>query len=324
MLVINQNEVTELLSMDACIEAMEAVLADLSAGRAVQSLRHVLPLAEPNLLGLMPGYLSGRDTAGAKLISVFPANHGRGLPSHQGLIALFDAGSGAVKAVVDGRQITAIRTAAVSAAATRKLAVQGAETLALLGTGEQARTHLCAMLLVRPVNRVLIWSRTASHALAFQREMSRETGIPIEVAESPEAAVRRADIVCTVTASTEPVLRGEWLKPGAHINAVGACRAPDRELDTAATAMSRLYVDRLESALHEAGDYLIPLAEGAIGRSHIVGEIGELFGGHIEGRRTDGEITLFKALGLAVEDLAAADLIYNEAVRLKRGIDIPW
>ena len=324
MLVINHNEVAELLSMESCIAVMESVLKDLSAGQAVQSLRQVLPLQKSNLIGLMPGYLQGEEVAGAKIISVFPSNHGSGLPSHQGLVTLFDSSTGVLKAVVDGQKITAIRTAAVSAVATRYLAREEAEVLAILGTGEQARSHLEAILLVRSIRQVRVWSRSLAKAAHFQTELSRKWGVEIVVAESVQEAVREADIICTVTASTEPVLKGEWLKPGVHINAIGACRPADRELDSETVRVAKLYVDRLESAQNESGDYLIPLKEGVITPSHIIGEIGELISGTIGGRGSAAEITLFKGLGLAIEDLAAANFIYNEAVRLHRGTEIAF
>ncbi|WP_340004600.1 ornithine cyclodeaminase family protein [Paenibacillus sp. FSL K6-0276] len=324
MLVINQNEIAELLSMESCITVMKSVLKDLSTGQAVQSLRQVLPLQKSNLIGLMPGYLQGEEVAGAKIISVFPSNHGSDLPSHQGLVTLFDSSTGVLKAVVDGQIITSIRTAAVSAVATRYLAREDAEVLAILGTGEQAKSHLEAMLLVRSIREVRVWSRTIAKARDFQAEMSSKWNVEIVVAESVQETVHAADIICTVTASTEPVLKGEWLKAGVHINAVGACRPADRELDSETVQLAKLYVDRLESAHNESGDYLIPLKEGVITSGHIIGEIGELISGSIVGRTTAGEITLFKGLGLAIEDLAAANFIYNEAVRLHKGIEIAF
>ncbi|ASA23722.1 ornithine cyclodeaminase family protein [Paenibacillus donghaensis] len=324
MLVISQKEVVELLSMEGCIDAMEAVLADLATGQAMQSLRQMLPLAEGNLLGLMPGYLRRDGLAGAKLITISPGNHSRGLPSHQGVVTLFDASSGVIKAIMDGQKITAIRTAAVSAAATRHLARADAEVLAILGTGEQAASHLEAMLQVRELRQVRIWGRTPSKAAAWQAEMSSRFSVEITVCATVREAVAGADIICAVTAATEPVLLREWVKPGAHINAVGACRPTDRELDSELVAQSRLYVDSVESAAGESGDYLIPLAEGAIPQDHIVGEIGAVFSGQLTGRATDSEITLFKSLGLAVEDLAAAQYIYNKALRLQRGTEIAF
>ncbi|MNO44498.1 L-lysine cyclodeaminase [compost metagenome] len=324
MLVINRHEVAEILTMEACIDVMQQALKELSEGRAVQSLRQAVPLQEGKLLGLMPGYLRQEEAAGAKIISVFPHNHHLGLPSHQGMVVLFDATTGMPSAVVDGRQITAIRTAAVSAVATNLLAREDASVLAILGTGEQAVTHLEAMLRVRDIRRVQVWSRTPNKAQHFAAEMGARTGVSIIAAASVEEAVQAADIICTVTASTSPILHGEWVRAGAHINAIGACRPQDRELDSALTARSKLYVDRLESAVHEAGDYLIPLQEGAITEGHIVGEIGELLLGRLEGRTNDEEITLFKGLGLAIEDLAAAHFIYKQAQQLQRGTEVPW
>lgn len=221
MLMINGKEVAEILTMDSCIAVMETVLADLSEGEAVQSLRQVLPLEERNLLGLMPGYLRREGVAGAKIISVFPGNHGSGLPSHQGMVSLFDAATGVPLAMVDGQSITAIRTAAVSAAATKLLAREEAESLAVLGTGEQARSHLEAMLQVRGIKRAKVWSRTPGKARAFADAMSSRWNAEITAALSVQDAVMDADIICTATAAGEPVLQGALVKPGAHPK--GAC-----------------------------------------------------------------------------------------------------
>ncbi|OMF26450.1 hypothetical protein BK132_19630 [Paenibacillus sp. FSL H8-0259] len=324
MLMVNGKEVAEILTMESCIAVMETVLADLSEGEAVQSLRQVLPLEERNVLGMMPGYLRREGIAGAKIISVFPGNHGSGLPSHQGMVSLFDAATGVPLAIVDGQSITAIRTAAVSAAATKLLAREEAESLAVLGTGEQARSHLEAMLQVRGIKRAKVWSRTPGKARAFADAMSSRWNAEITAALSVQDAVMDADIICTATAAGEPVLHGAWVKPGAHINAIGACRAHERELDTALVAGARLYVDRLESAVHEAGDYLIPLSEGSITADHIIGEIGGLLKGRVPGRGSGNEITLFKGLGLAVQDLAAAFYIYKQAVALHKGVEISF
>ncbi|WP_256703927.1 ornithine cyclodeaminase family protein [Paenibacillus sp. FSL H8-0259] len=322
--MVNGKEVAEILTMESCIAVMETVLADLSEGEAVQSLRQVLPLEERNVLGMMPGYLRREGIAGAKIISVFPGNHGSGLPSHQGMVSLFDAATGVPLAIVDGQSITAIRTAAVSAAATKLLAREEAESLAVLGTGEQARSHLEAMLQVRGIKRAKVWSRTPGKARAFADAMSSRWNAEITAALSVQDAVMDADIICTATAAGEPVLHGAWVKPGAHINAIGACRAHERELDTALVAGARLYVDRLESAVHEAGDYLIPLSEGSITADHIIGEIGGLLKGRVPGRGSGNEITLFKGLGLAVQDLAAAFYIYKQAVALHKGVEISF
>ncbi|WP_311771691.1 ornithine cyclodeaminase family protein [Cohnella lubricantis] len=322
--MIDRNEVSELLSLEACIGIMENALKDLSAGQAEQQLRSVVPVRQGGLMGLMPAYLARQEVVGAKLISVFPRNHDRGLPSHQGVVALFDAGTGALNAIVDGRRLTAIRTAAVSAAATKLLAKPDSRTLALIGSGEQARSHLEAMLLVKPIERVRIWSPSRAHALRFQSEIAAKYGdsLAAQLCDSAEQAVADADVICTVTSSTTPVLQDEWIPDGAHINAVGACRAPDRELSSAIVRRARLYVDRRQSAVHEAGDYLIPLQEGVIGSGHIVGEIGEALLGQVEGRTSDEQLTLFKSLGLAVEDLAAATYVYEQAKQLGKGTSI--
>ncbi|WP_435168970.1 ornithine cyclodeaminase family protein [Paenibacillus glycanilyticus] len=323
MLVIDRNVVSELLTMEACIPLMENVLSDLSAGQAEQQLRSVVPVRQGGLMGLMPAYLASQEAVGAKLISVFPHNHNRGLPSHQGVIALFNAENGAINAIVDGRNVTAIRTAAVSAAATKLLAREDSRVLALIGTGEQARTHLEALLLVRPIDLVRIWSPNLEHATRFQNEMgAKYPELTIEISATAQQAVAEADIICTLTSSTTPVLQGEWIPEGAHINAVGACRAPDRELATSVVRQAKLYVDRHESVVNEAGDYLIPLQEGAIGSNHIIGEIGEILLGLAPGRASDKDVTLFKSLGLAVEDLAVAAYLYEQAKLQGKGITI--
>lgn len=324
MLVITQKEVMELLPMEACIEIMEAVLADLSTGQAVQSLRTVVPVQGGNLMGLMPAYLKRDQKVGAKVITVFPDNHGKHLPSHQGFVSLFDSTTGQLEAIIDGKKITSIRTAAVSAVATKLLATPDAATLAILGTGEQARSHIEAMLLVRPIRHIKVWGPSAERAQKLKEETESKYNVSVEAASSVEDAVRDADIVCTVTAATTPIVSADWFKEGAHINAVGACRPKDRELDTETVRRSELFVDRKESAINEAGDYLIPLQEGAIADEHIVGELGELILNTVKGRRSDHAITLFKALGLASEDLAAAHFIYNEAMRTGKGTSITF
>jgi ornithine cyclodeaminase len=247
------------------------------------------------------------------VITFTPENQGTSYDLHQGAVLLFDTQHGSLLAVIDATSITSIRTAAVSAVATDLLARKDATTVAILGSGVQAASHLESMRVVRPVARVRVWSRDLDRAKVFSRAESERHQIPVEPARTARDAVRDAAIVCVVTAAHEPVLQGEWLERGTHVNAVGACLPRHRELDTAAVARSRVYVDRRESALHEAGDILIPIQEGAIREDHIVGEIGELLLGRTEGRRTAEEITLFKSLGLAIEDVAAAHAIHARA-----------
>jgi ornithine cyclodeaminase/alanine dehydrogenase-like protein (mu-crystallin family) len=301
--------------MPDCIEAMAEALAALARGDAVLPLRSMVWLPDrTGLLGLMPAYLGSPRCLGIKVVTVMPGNHGTELDAHQGAVLLFEVERGRLLAVLDATSITAIRTAAVSGLATRLLARDDASDLAILGSGVQARSHLEAMCAVRPIRRARVWSRSADRAREFARRESRRRGVPVEAAPSARAAVEGAEIICTTTAAREPILHGAWIAEGAHVNAVGACLPDARELDTDAVVRSRLYVDRRESAEREAGDYLIPKREGALGEDHIRGEIGEILIGRAEGRRAAGDVTLFKSLGLAVEDLSAAHRIYQNAV----------
>jgi alanine dehydrogenase len=260
------------------------------------------------------------SVAGVKVVSIFPENRLRGDESHFGVVLLFETETGRPIAHLDAASITAIRTAAVSAVATRLLAREDAGDLALLGAGVQARTHLAALREVRPLRRVRVWSRRPESSARFAAEESARHGLAVEAVPSAAAAVAGADLVCTVTSSHQPVLAGEWLREGAHVNAVGASLATARELDSAAVARARLFVDRRESAVNESGDYLVPLREGLIAPDHIRAEIGDLLLGRAAGRRSPAEITLFKSLGLAVEDLAAAHHVYRQALAQGRGI----
>jgi ornithine cyclodeaminase len=270
-------------------------------------------------LGLMPATLMSPPTIGLKVISVFPGNRGSGYESHQGFVMLFETEHGAPVALVDAGEITAIRTAAVSGLATRLLAREDADDLAILGSGTQARTHLEAMLFVRPeIRRIRAWSPTAERLQAFAADASRAHGLPVEVVASAHDAVDGATIVCTVTASPTPILEGDWLTPGVHVNAVGASQPNARELDVEAIRRSRLFVDRRESALHECGDLLAAMEAGAVDEGHMVGEVGELLTGGVVGRRDPSDITLFESLGLAVEDLAAAHEVWRLAT--ERGV----
>jgi ornithine cyclodeaminase len=320
VLIVNQAEVARLLPMGECITAMEEALKALARGESLLPLRQVVLL--PRGLGgvaSMPAYSETLKAIGVKVISVFPGNRGTEYDSHQGTVLLFEAGHGSLKAIVDASEVTAIRTAAVSAVATRLLARPAAGDLAILGSGVQARTHLDAMFLVRPLKRVRVWSPTPGHAQAFAEKESRRHAVEVEAMASARGAVKGADIICTVTSSREPVLRGEWIEPGAHVNAVGSSVKSTRELDTQAVKKARLFVDRRESTLNESGDILMPLAEKAIREDHIRAEIGDVLLGKAEGRKSSREITLFKSLGLAIEDLAAVHLIYTKAVEQRMG-----
>jgi ornithine cyclodeaminase/alanine dehydrogenase-like protein (mu-crystallin family) len=319
-LIITQAQVNQLLSMAECIQVMEQTFRALAGGDAQQPLRQVMWLPDKSgLLALMPAYLGGIQAMGLKAISVFPGNLATPFDSHQGVVLLFEARNGRLLAILDATAITAIRTAAVSALATRLLARSDAVELVILGSGTQARTHLEAMRLVRPIRRALVWSRDPEHAARFAVQEAQRHGIPVEAAPSAQTAVAGADIICTTTSAAEPVLLGEWLAPGCHLNAVGSSTPNARELDTPAVARACLYVDRRESALNEAGELLIAMRDGALGADHIQGELGDLLVGKVAGRRSADEITLFKSLGLAVEDLAAAHFIYQKALRQNVG-----
>jgi ornithine cyclodeaminase/alanine dehydrogenase-like protein (mu-crystallin family) len=305
--VIDEHEVRRLLPMDECIDVMADALASLSRGEVHNPLRFVVrPPGESSLLGLMPSHRGGaRRLWGLKTVAIFPSNAERGLDLHQGFVALFDGDTGETRAIMNAGGITAVRTAAVSGVATRLLARDDVSTLAILGAGIQAKAHLEAMRAVRDFDRVVVWSRTAGRASA---ELDG-----VEEAGSAEEAVRAADVLVTATSAPEPIVQREWLRDGVHINAVGSSIPTTRELDTATMRDAALFVDRRESTVNEAGDFLFPQREGAIGPDHIRAEIGELLIGAGEGRRSPEEMTVFKSLGLAVEDLAAAEYVLARA-----------
>ncbi len=320
ILVLRQSDVESLLDMEGCIEAMAGVLEALARGELFQPLRMLaFPPGEKSGMGLMPAHRSGDSAAYAlKTICLFPDNPTRGLDAHQGTVTLFSGETGQVRALMNASAITAIRTAAVSAVATRVLAREDASELAIIGSGVQGRSHLEAMRAVKPWGRIRIASRTHAHAQALAEESGAEA------VASVEEAVENADVVVTATSSSEPVLRHEWLKPGVHVNAVGSSIKKARELDTATIVASSLFVDRRESTVNEAGDYLMPLQEGAIGPDHIRAEIGEILIGKHPGRTAPDELTVFKSLGLAVEDLAAAEYVVRRAEETGTGTTVEF
>lgn len=295
MLILDEAAVRKFLRLPALIPAMHQALRALSAGEVVQPVRVVVPIAEQGgFLFNMPAYTGAQ--LGAKLVTLFPNN--QAIPTHHALILLFQPTTGEPLAVMDGRLITEMRTAAVSAVATQALARPEASVLALLGAGVQAQSHLAALKLVRQFREIRVWS--PRNAAAFADRFG------VRLARSAEEAVRGADVVVVATTSRTPVLRGEWLSPGVHINAVGAPRPDWRELDDDVLRRTRLYVDSREAAAREAGDVI---AAGA-----IFAEIGEVLGGQKAGRQSAGELTLFKSVGVAVADLASAGLVYREAL----------
>ncbi len=318
--ILSERDVRELLPQSECIDVMAKTMVDLANGDTVQPLRDIMPLLgrdraeRKGVLGMMPAQIDASiDAHGIKVVSVFPGNHGTAYDAHQGVVVLFEPVRGCPVAVLDGSEVTAIRTGAVSAVATRVLARADAVTLGLVGAGIQAATHLDAIRCVRDIERVNVWSRRGERAARFAAEQSVRHGIPVVAVSSVREAVVDCAVVCVVTTAGEPVVEGAWLAPGTHVNAVGACFASKRELDSEAVRRSRLYADRIESLENESGDFLFPLREGVIASDHVVGEIGQVLIGQVEGRRSDDEITLFKALGLGIEDVAAGWHVLKKA-----------
>jgi ornithine cyclodeaminase len=315
ILILTHAEVQELLPVRECIPVMTEALADLARGNVYQPLRMIVtpPSAEGDM-ALMPSYRSGEHAAyGVKTVCVFPANPAKGLDSHQGSVMLFSAETGELVALMNASAITAIRTAAVSGVATQLLARADASDLAIIGSGVQARAHIEAMACARTIKRARVASYRFENARKFSDELAPRYDFPIEPVESIEAATRGADIIVTATTAAQPILKREWISPGAHLNVVGSSIPSTREVDSATLAAASLFVDRRESTINEGGDYLFALREGAIRPDHIRAEIGELVIGKHAGRTSQDEITLFKSLGLAIEDLASAEYLYHKA-----------
>ena len=312
-ILLSEKDVRAVLSMDDLIAAMESALDRFSAGTVRQPLRTIVDAGAQAFFGVMPALIEQPAALGTKLVSVFHSNAARGLPSHLATIVLLDPETGGLQAVMDGRYITEARTAAVSAASARHLARQDSRVLAVLGSGVQARSHLDALTRVRPFDEIRVWGRNLARVTALLNDAPPHARAQLVAAASPEAAVDGADVIALVTASREPVLRRAAVREGAHICAVGACRPDQREMETDLVRDARVFVDSRAGALAEAGDLVIPIREGAIDASHIAGELGDVFGGRIPGRRGDGEITIFKSLGMAVEDVAAAHLAFERA-----------
>lgn len=322
VLILNHDEIVDLLPMRECIKVMRETFAKLADAEVYQPLRTILrPPSISGIMGLMPAYIYGDTPAfGVKTICIFPENTAKGKDSHQGAVMLFEAQTGELKALFNASAITAIRTAAVSGVATDLLARKDAGNLAIIGTGVQARSHLEAMSAVRRINRCRVVSRQISNAQSFAEEMSNgQYSFLVEAVENIETALEEADIVVTVTTAREAIVKQEWLSPGAHLNVVGSSTPKNREVDGRTMAAASLFVDSRDSTINEAGDYLLALEEGAIAPGHIRAEIGELIKGTKEGRLFEQEITLFKSLGLAVEDVAAAEYLYKKACEYGAG-----
>jgi ornithine cyclodeaminase/alanine dehydrogenase-like protein (mu-crystallin family) len=320
MLVLSEQDVRGVLDMASCVAAMEDVLARLSRGEVTNPLRSLMMPPGPAAMGLMPAHAAGTDPVFAlKEIVVVPDNPGRGLDPHQGSVLLHDGTTGRLSAVLNASPITEIRTAAVSGVATKLLARPGSRTVAIIGSGVQGRSHVDAMQTVLEDPIIRIWSRNPSHAEALALETHSL------VASSVEEALAGADIVCTTTSASEPIVERRWLAPGTHVNAAGAFpNGKARELSSDTVGAARLFVDRRESTVHESGDFLVAAAELGLGPEHIVAELGELLNGTAEGRRSADELTVFKSMGIAAEDLAAAQLCVTRARERGLGVEVDF
>jgi ornithine cyclodeaminase/alanine dehydrogenase-like protein (mu-crystallin family) len=313
MRFIDREEVARRLTYEMCIPIVRDAMIAFSRGETRQLLRSIIPLADGRMFGVMPGAMGvSRAPFGAKLISVFPENFSLGVQSHQGLVILFDPENGAPVCVLHAGEITAIRTAAASAVATDALARRDARCLTILGYGEQAATHARAISKVRNLESITIWGRSLERARAFAERMKAELTLPVTRAGNVEEAVAKADIVCTVTSASEPILKGAWVRPGTHLNLVGSSHAGPVEVDSDLVVRSRFIADSREGVLAQGAEFLRAKAAGLIGDDHIVAEIGQVLAGAIQGRRSPEEITVYKSLGHVVQDLSTAWALYSQ------------
>jgi ornithine cyclodeaminase/alanine dehydrogenase-like protein (mu-crystallin family) len=309
--VFSAEDVRARLDPDAARAAVRAAMVALSDGRARQLLRSFIGLADRRTFAIMPAALGERATFGAKLVSVFVDD--RGQKQHEGVVVLFDGESGAPVCIADAGEVTAIRTPAASAAATEALARPDADTLAVLGAGRQALGHITAIARIRRLKAARVWARDAARAQAFAEDAARETGLPVQAVAEAEAAVAGAAIVCTVTAAADPVLKGAWLSPGCHVNLVGSSGPAQAEVDADVVTRGRVIVDHREHVLVHGGEFLRAKAAGLVDKAVIAAEIGEVFAGAKPGRTSRDEITVYKSLGHAVQDLAVTAWMYGQS-----------
>ena len=325
LLVLNGDDVRALLPMGECIGLMRGALALAPASGTVQPIRTGIPApGGRGGMGLMPGAIDDPARLGIKIVTVFPGNHGGPLGSHQGMVLLFDAANGAPLAVIEARALTAIRTAAASAAATDVLARGETDVLAVLGCGDQGAAHLDALPRVRRFERLLVWGRDPDKTVAFAATQSKRLGRRIEAVGSVKEAARLADILCAVTSAAEPILEGAWLRPGHHLNLVGSSVPTTAEIDSQAVARGRWFVDYEPSARALSGEFRRAVAAGVIGEDHLLGAVGEVIAGTIPGRISEADITIFKSLGMAAEDLVTADFLLSAAEARGVGQRIEW
>ena len=325
MLVLNRESVAASLSHRDCIDVLDATMQAVSAGQTIMPLRQYLQIpASAAKFTLMPGYTAAPRCFGVKIVSKVPRAPDSPYGSHVGAVMVFSPEEGIPLALLDGSELTAIRTAAASALATRVLAREDSRRLAILGCGQQAKHHIAALLEVRPIDSLVVWGRDRSRVDEFLGRLALSDGVAVDVADSVAAAVADADIVTTVTSSRTPFLRGEWLPPGVHVNLVGAAIRDAAEADVETVRRARFFVDYRESAMAQAGELLDAIEQDIVSEAHVAGEIGEVLAGKIPGRRDDAEITVYKSLGVAAQDLAAGWSAWERARERNLGIEVDW
>ena len=321
--LLSEDHVKSLLPMAELITAMESAVARFSAREVVQPVRTVLSVGPTHAyFGLMPAYIPQPPSLGTKVVTVFNDNHARGLPSHLATILLLDPETGSLLALMDGRYITEARTAAVSAVSARHLAKKDAATLAIIGTGVQARSHLEAYGEVRQLREVRVWSPQARSRERFIDDMSSHVTATLRATATAEAAVRGADLIVLATSAPTPVIDDRWVSAGAHVVSVGACRPDQREMAPELVARGRVFVDSRAAALVESGDVVLGIKEQRFAEDHVAGELGEVVLGRVQGRTVPEGITIFKSLGMAVEDVVAADLVFRRAIETGAGTEL--
>ncbi|CAN5918642.1 ornithine cyclodeaminase family protein [soil metagenome] len=324
MLIIDHRAVEQVFTMPIAIDVMRDALLSLERGDALQPMRTAMTLpGDRDMFWIMPAVAGTPASLGLKALTAYPGNHGTAFDTHQGAVLLFGE-YGELLALVDATALTATRTAAVSAVATAALARPDATDLAILGSGSQAMAHVQAMTCVRPISRVRVWSRTSAHAERFAHSVRERFGVAVSAHDSVQAAVDGAGIICTTTGAQHPILERRWVQAGTHINAVGSGSRAARELEGDILRSARVFVDRTDSALREAGDIVLAIAEGLFAAGDIAGDVGAVLAGRIVGRARPEEITLFKSVGLAIEDVAAARATYDACRRLGLGLAVPF
>ena len=323
MKIITENMVETHLTMEDCIKAMRGAMIAVSRGDTTLPIRQYMPI--PNTQGkmaMMPGTIADPEVYGIKLVCKYIRDPDSPYGTHVGMVLVFDSQKGLPLAMVEGSSLTGIRTAAASALATDVLANKDCQALSILGCGEQARRHIHAMLAVRSPKEIFVWGRNFARAEAFANRVSAETGKPISAIKSAQDAVTKADLICTTTSSKTPIMQGDWVNAGTHINLVGAAIASSSEVDDTLVTKSLYFTDYRPAAMAAAGELLNAIKNGLVTQDHILGEIGEVIDGSVAGRSTERDITVYKSLGVAAQDLAAAHWLYEKSIHIGFGTEI--